>query len=227
MPRDDSNDFRPMWVGGKVYFLSDRDGPVTLFAYDPGTKSVARGARTRHRHQVRLRRADAIVYEQFGGLHLYDLKSGRLEPVTVSVSADLAGCATVRQGAQADHERLDLSPTGARAVFEARGEILTVPGREGRRAQPDQHARRGRPRPGVVARRQVVAYFSDESGEYELHIASAGRPGRDAQDSLGEPTFYRAALVARQQEDRLHRQAPELWYIDLDSGKSTKVDTDR
>src|SRR5215213_1352118 len=41
-PRTDSNDFCPMWVGDKVYFLSDRDGPTTLFAYDPGSKEVKR-----------------------------------------------------------------------------------------------------------------------------------------------------------------------------------------
>src|SRR5436305_1591669 len=40
VPRKDSNDFNPMWVGNKVYFLSDRNGPVTLFAYTPGAQEV-------------------------------------------------------------------------------------------------------------------------------------------------------------------------------------------
>ena len=39
-PETDSNDRAPMWVGDKVYFLSDRNGPVTLFRYDPATKKV-------------------------------------------------------------------------------------------------------------------------------------------------------------------------------------------
>ena len=30
VPRENSNDRNPLWIGDKVYFLSDRDGPVTL-----------------------------------------------------------------------------------------------------------------------------------------------------------------------------------------------------
>mgnify|MGYP001213424508 CR=1 FL=1 len=42
VPRTDSNDFEPMWADGKVWFLSDRDGAVTLYSYDPKTRRVAR-----------------------------------------------------------------------------------------------------------------------------------------------------------------------------------------
>ena len=40
IPRTDSNDINPMWIGDKIYFLSDRNGPMTLFRYDPATKAV-------------------------------------------------------------------------------------------------------------------------------------------------------------------------------------------
>ncbi|MGB7437992.1 MAG: hypothetical protein WBW49_21440, partial [Candidatus Acidiferrum sp.] len=40
IPRDNSNDFNPMWVGDRVFFLSDRNGPMSLFSYDTKTKSV-------------------------------------------------------------------------------------------------------------------------------------------------------------------------------------------
>src|SRR5207302_4379287 len=42
LPRPDSNDFNPMWVGDRVYFLSDRDGPTALFCYEPGSRAVRR-----------------------------------------------------------------------------------------------------------------------------------------------------------------------------------------
>ena len=75
-----------------------------------------------------------------------------------------------------------ISPTGARALFEARGEILTVP------------AEKGDPRnltstPGVMERDpawspdgQWIAYFSDESGEYELHVRDSTGAQRAAED---------------------------------------------
>src|SRR5690349_2638911 len=42
IPRTDSNDICPMWIGDRIYFLSDREGPMTLFRYDPQSKQVTR-----------------------------------------------------------------------------------------------------------------------------------------------------------------------------------------
>ena len=56
IPRNNSNDFNPMWIGDTVYFLSDRNGPFSLFAYDTRTKQVKRGdSQRRARYQVGLR----------------------------------------------------------------------------------------------------------------------------------------------------------------------------
>ena len=41
IPRDNSNDDNPMWVGDTIYFLSDRNGPVSLFAYDTKSKQIS------------------------------------------------------------------------------------------------------------------------------------------------------------------------------------------
>jgi tricorn protease len=46
VPRENSNDSNPIWVGNSVYFLSDREssgknaGPVSLFRYDTASKEV-------------------------------------------------------------------------------------------------------------------------------------------------------------------------------------------
>jgi tricorn protease len=77
VPRKNSNDFNPMWAGDRVYFLSDRNGPATLFYYDIKTKAVREAIPNKG---LDFKSAglgpDAIVCEQFGGLSLYDLKSG-------------------------------------------------------------------------------------------------------------------------------------------------------
>jgi tricorn protease len=78
VPRDNSNDFCPMWIGDRVYFLSDRNGAVTLFSYDLKTKKVAQAlANTGLDLKHATAGPDAIAYEQFGSIWLFDLKSGK------------------------------------------------------------------------------------------------------------------------------------------------------
>ena len=78
IPRDNSNDSNPMWVGDKIYFLSDRKGPVSLFVYDLDDEEGRPGPPERRpRFQVGLGRPGGIVVEQFGALHLFDLPQGR------------------------------------------------------------------------------------------------------------------------------------------------------
>src|SRR5437588_8490030 len=87
VPRDNSNDFDPMWIGDKVYFLSDRNGPFTLFYYDLKTKKVEQLIRN---DGLDIKSASAgpgaIVYEQFGEIHLYDLKFGAAKRVDIRIA---------------------------------------------------------------------------------------------------------------------------------------------
>ena len=98
---------------------------------------------------------DAIVYEQFGGISLYDLKYRQDQPGAhprpgrfrrncvakfVNVGRRLASPA--------------ISPNGARAVFAARGEIVTVPAEKGDPRNLTNTPRRHGARTAVVARRQ-------------------------------------------------------------------------
>src|SRR4051794_33437917 len=170
VPRTDSNDIYPMWIGEKTYFLSDRNGPMTLFSYDPSSRKVTELIRNTGKDIASATAAPgAIIYEQFGQLHIFDIGSGKEHPVNIEIAADLTEVRPRFQNVARELRNATLSPTGARAVFEGHGEILTVP------------AEKGEPRnitntPGVMERTPAwspdgksIAYFSDESGEYALH----------------------------------------------------------
>ena len=230
VPRDNSNDYRPMWAAGKVWFLSDREGPVTLFSYDPRTRAVARSVENRGMDfKSASAGPDAIVVEQFGGLHLYDLKTGRFEPVKVSVSGDID---EVRERFVKVNARLTnpyLSPNGARAVFEARGEIITVPEEKG-------DPRNLTNTPGVMERDPAwspdgtrVAYFSDESGEYALHVVSQDGSGERKTIVLGtQSSIYRSPRWSPDSRKIAYVDVHlSVWYVDLDGGKPVKVAKDR
>lgn len=230
VPRDNSNDYCPMWTGGKVWFLSDREGVVTLYSYDPQSRKVARAVENKGGDfKSASAGPDAIVLEQLGALHLFDLKSSKLTPLNITVSGDLA---EVRERYVKIGQRLinpGISPTGVRAVFEGRGEILTVP------------AEKGDPRiltnsPGVMERDPAwspdgksIAYFSDASGEYELHIAPHDGKGEVKKIRIEDkPTFYRSPLWSPDSRKIAFLDAHlNLWVLDVESGKASKADKDR
>jgi len=127
VPRENSNDFNPMWVDHRIYFLSDRSGPVTLFVYDTLTKQVSQALEN---DGLDLKSASAgpgaIIYEQFGSLHLFDLASGKARQLEIRVRGDLPEVRPRFKQVAHQIRTARLSPAGAHAVFEARGEILTV-----------------------------------------------------------------------------------------------------
>ena len=230
VPRDKSNDFNPMWAGDKVYFLSDREGAVTIFAYDPASKKVSRVLENRG---LDVKSASvgpgAIVYEQFGSLNLLDFKTGAASRVRVSVHGDFPEVRPRFASVDRMIEGAGISPSGARAVFEARGEILTVP------------AEKGDPRnltetPGVMERDpswspdgKTIAYFSDASGEYQLHLEPQSGAGETVRIALDDkPSFYFAPLWSPDSKKIAYQDARlRLWIMDIASKKPVEVDKER
>ena len=152
-----------------------------------------------------------IVYEQFGQIHIYDLAERKEHQVPIEIEADLAEVRPHFQNVAREIRNARISPTGVRAVFEAHGEILTVPAEKG-------DIRNLTNTPGVMERTPAwspdgksIAYFSDESGEYALHIKPQNGEGEARKIALeGKSAYYfEPALVARQQAHRIQRQSTE------------------
>ncbi len=182
-PAGRSNDVDPEWLGDSIYFRSDRDGEFNLYAYDTRSKAVTQ--LTKHTDFPVLNAdvaGDRIVYEQAGYLHTFDLKSGTSARLRIGVAADLVerrarfvkGPTYVRSS--------DLSPAGMRAVFEFRGEIVTVPAEKGDPRNITNTTGAHERQPAWSPDGKSIAYFSDVSGEYALHVR--------AQDGKGEPRVF-------------------------------------
>src|SRR5579871_2164492 len=229
VPRETSNDFDPMWVGNKVYFLSDRNGPITLFAYDVHNKKVEQVISS---NGMDIKSASAgpgaIAYEQFGSLNLYDLTTGKSAVVQVTVPADLPNVRPRFKKVTNEISSANLSPSGARAVFAAHGEILTVPAEKG-------NIRDLTNTPGVMERDpawspdgKTVAYFSDESGEYQLFLKAADGMGEPKKISLGNPPSFYYGPVWSPDSSKITFTDKRLnvWYVDVAKGAPVKVDAD-
>lgn len=228
IPRTNANDHLPMWVGKAVYFVSDRAGVFNIFAYDTETKKVSQV--TRHTtDDIRSASAGpgAIAYARAGAIHLLDLKSGESKVLRIRAAGDFPGVRPRFERAARWISNFEISPTGMRGVFESRGDIFTAPGKKG-------DIRNLTRTPGVAERDPAwspdgksVAYFSDESGEYMLHIR--------AQDGLGEvktikieekPSFYYQPVWSPDgKKITFHDKRLTVWYADVEKGTATRVDS--
>lgn len=237
IPRDNSNDFNPMWVRETIYFLSDRNGPVTLFSYDVRSQELEQIVQN---EGLDIKSAsalsDTIVYEQFGSLHLLDLKSGRDRVLDIRPLADFPEVRPrvenvadflVREG-EFEKIKPKLSPRGARAVLGVRGRIVTVPADQGDIRVLTQESGVAERDPAWSPDGQSIAYFSDESGEYALHVRDQSGLGAVRKIELGSPPsfFYSPTWSPDSKKIAYTDKRLNYWYVDLDKRTPVRVDTD-
>jgi tricorn protease len=229
VPRENSNDFSPVWEGKTVYFLSDRGGSVSLWSYDTESKAVGQVLDNRG-YDLKTVAAGpgALVYEQFGSLHVYDLASKKEHAVVVTIRGDLPEL-TPRMQNIAAHEmqNVEVSPTGMRVVAEAHGEIFTLPVEKGDTRNLTKTSGSAERDPAWSPDGKLIAYFSDASGEYQLYI-------RD-QDGLLPPKvidlgpnpsyFYNPQWSPDSKHIAYSDKHLHLWYVDAAGGKPVLVDT--
>ena len=232
IPREDSNDFNPMWPAtgnaDKVYFLSDREGAITLFSYDTKNKRVTKLI---NNTGLDIKSAsasvtgDAIVYEQFGSLNIYDLKSGKNNRVNITINADQLAVRPKYEKVGQLISGAAISPTGARAVFEARGEIISVPASKGDARNLTNTTNVAERDPSWSPDGKWIAYFSDESGEYELHLRDQKGLGEVKKIKL-EPTFYYGPQWSPDSKKiAFSDKRGNMWFVDIESGQPKKYDT--
>ena len=230
VPWTDSNDQDPVWVGDDVYFLSDRDYAMNIWAYDGASRQVRQVTRyTDYDVKNLSSHGNAVAFEQAGYIHLLDTTNGSVRQVPIEVRGDFAWAMPHWQDAAEDITNAQLSPTGVRALVEAHGEILTIP------TDPKQGDWRNlTASPGTADRSPAwsadgrsVSWFSDEPGEYALIISDQNGLGEKRTIALESGTFYYTPAWSPDSRKILFTDTDlNLWVVDVASGRQTKADTD-
>ena len=224
-PEGRSNDVGPMWIGDKIYFRSDRNGEFNLFSYDDKTGNIKQ--LTNHEDFPVIDSSAGsgmIIYEQGGHLHIYDPAKSEGTRLTIGVPADLIELRERFVKGSRYIRDASLSPSGARAVFEFRGEVVTVPAEKGDprniTQSPSVHERS----PAWSPDGKSIAFFSDESGEYALHILSQDGKGEPKKYTLDGAGFYGSPLWSPDSQKIVYiDNSLSLYWIDLKSGVSKKI----
>ncbi len=216
----------PMWIGGKIYFNSDRDGRLNIWSVDPKTGSLAQV--THHdRWDVHRPSTDGrrIVYELGGRIWLLDTETRETHRIPIEITPDPRDARPYMADLRDHVTRVACSPGGARVAVVARGEVFTLPRKEG----PVRNLTRssGSRERGVTWSPDGgrLAWFSDASGEYEIWIRDALglEPARRlTHHSKG----YRHTLRWSPDGSRLAYTDSDLtlWVVDVATGKEQRVD---
>jgi len=229
IPRENSNDSSPVWAGSTVYFLSDRSGSVSLFSYDTKSKQVQQAIENRGYDLKTVGSGPgALVYEQFGSLHLYDLATHQEHAVSVTIHGDLPSLAPqLARIPESAAENIEISPTGARIVAEARGDIFTLPVEKGDIRNLTRTPGSAERDPAWSPDGKSIAYFGDASGEYQLYIRDQEglAPPKVIDLGPGASFFYAPRWSPDSKHIAFTDKHLRTWYVDVAGGKPVKVDT--
>ena len=219
-----------MWgPNNLIYFISDRDGRMNLFSQEIGSKEAKQLTQFKD-FDIKFPSLgkDAIVFENAGYIWRFDLASGQATPVPIEIKEDLASGRGALVDASKHIQGVSTAPDGQRVVVVARGDIFSVPAKDG--------SPRNLTRTSNAHERDAVwspdgkwiAYNSDATGENELYVRSQDGKGEPTQLTKGADTYYYAMVWSPDSKkllwsDRLQR----LRFIDVATKAVTQVDQDK
>jgi len=225
-----AQDICPMWgPDNKIYFISDRDNRMNLFVVDLASKETKQ---LTHFTDFDIKfpsiGKDSIVFEQAGYIWRYDLATGQATPVPIEIKEDFDSGRGGLVDAAKHLESVNLAPDGERTIVIARGDLFSVPAKNGTPRNLSKTS-------GAHERDAVwspdgkwIAYNSDATGENELYVRSQDGKGEPQQITNGADTYYYAPKWSPDSKkllwsDRLQR----LRYVDVASKAVTQVDQDK
>lgn len=128
-----------------------------------------------------------LVYEREGWLHQMDLNGNGSKQMAINVVGDFPWAAPRWQNVGRSISWASLSPSGKRAVMEARGEVFTVPVENGDVRNITQSSDAADRAPLWSPKGDNIAWFSDAGGKgYQLMLASQDGMGKPRSISIGE-----------------------------------------
>ena len=223
---DPAQDICPMWgADNRIYFISDRDGRMNLFSTDLAGKDTKQ-LTTFKDYDIKFPSIgkDAIVFEQAGYIWRYDLASGQSAPVPIDIKEDFASGRSALVDASKHIESVSSAPDGQRVIAVARGDLFSVPGKDG--------TPRNLTRTSNAHERDAVwspdgkwiAYNSDATGENELYVRSQDGKGEPTQLTSNADTYYYQVIWSPDSKKLMWADRKQrLRYLDVASKAVTPV----
>ena len=224
-----AQDIIPMWHDNALYFLSDRNWRMNLYKYDMQTKNISQ---LTHFEQYDVKFPsmgnDHIVFENGGYIYRFNLETEKSRLVPISISNDITYSRKDMVDASEHIQHYGLSPNGKRVIFSARGDIFSVPSKEGitynLNRSSDAHERDGKWAPNG----KHVAYLSDMDGEFEIYMQDQQGDNPPVQLTRDADTYKYSLKWSPDSKKILWSDAAfNLKYLNINSKKTIRIDTSR
>lgn len=228
IPGEGSMNIEPFWLGGKVYFLSDRDDKdFNLFSYDPESKAITKVS-NESAFDIKSADGDAstIVYAAGGRLKRIDVATGQVTNIEISIAPDLPQLRTEWRDASRAAESAFISPTGKRAAITARGEVFTVPVKDGSTRNISNSGKTREYSAIWSPEGEQIAYLEESRNGQTLVVANQTGTEEVRRYALGS-YFYDLREWTDGESPRIvyTDNHLNLYVIELNSGKSKKIAT--
>ncbi len=226
-PQGGSNDTQPQWIDENVFFRSDRDGEFNLFSYNTSTKTIKKHTDYKDFPVTNIKsHKNSIIYENAGILHIYDMNSGNDKKLSLTITTDLLGLRERYVSGERYARSASISPSGARVALDFRGDIITIPAKKG--DQNNMTATTGvhEKFPNWSPDGKQVAYFSDASGEYAMHIQNISSKGVKKITLNGTGFYSNIHWSPDSKKVSYVDNGRNLYVTDIATQKTTKIAQD-
>jgi len=221
-----AQDIIPMWIGNEIYFLSDRDRTMNLFAYDSETGEERKVTNfTDYDIKFPSHSNKSIAFEKGGYIYIFDVETQQLKKLVIQIAGDHPWARSEWKDASQSIREGSLSPNGERVVFSARGDIWSLPAKNGithnLTATSGINERNAKWSPDG----KHLAYISDATGEFEIFIMPQDGKGKPLQLTDGNETYiFSLEWSPDSKKIMYHNKKRELCYVDVETKKVTVIE---
>jgi tricorn protease len=216
----------PMWIGGKIYYSSDKDDTLNLYSYDPKTKATEQ---LTHSSKWDLRwpstdHKSRIVYESGGELNIFDIATSQSTHISIQVPTDAVAMRPSHDSAAGQIESTGLSPKGERALFVARGDVFTTPIEKGPTRNLTNSSNAHDKFAAWSPDGAKIAFISDLDGEDEVYLINQDGSGKPEEVTHGfHAMLYEPAWAPDGKRIAFTDKDGKLFILTLDDKKVTQI----